>query len=500
VSRLSFWKRKDEVAASQLGKASPVRFGAVFLVILAIVVYFGFTKHIPFKHGFRLKAEFASVLNVRPKSPVRIAGVDVGVVKSIKRDGPVGDVTMEIKNNGLPIHTDATLKIRPRIFLEGNFFVEVQPGSPSAPTVSSGYTIPITQTADPVQLDQVLDALNTDTRTNLQEFLVEFGKAFTQKPTAAENAIQDPEVRGLDGAQAFNKAYRNAPSSLKGTALVQQAFAGSSQDDLAKLVASVAKLTSALDVHENELGEWVDNFNTFLSEFAQQSANLGKTVAVLPGAVSSLHRSFVSLDAAFPSIRSFSKALIPGIKLQPTTFAAAFPWIEQVKASLSPTELGGVAEGLRGGALWTAKLVGSQIPFQKQTTEFSQCLTNAIYPAGNTKIQDGTNTSGVENYKEFWYALTGLAGSGQNFDGNGVTPSFLVGAGGDTFRTTPVSEVGSVKKGLQLVARTPNPPLGTRPAFPAEEPPYKPLVPCSTQAVPNFNGPLSSGPADGGGG
>jgi phospholipid/cholesterol/gamma-HCH transport system substrate-binding protein len=500
VSRLAFWKRKDEVPASQLGKASPVRFGAVFLVVLAVIVYFGFTKHIPFKHGFRLKAVFATSVNIRPKSPVRIAGVNVGVVKSINRHGPVGEVTMEIDNKGLPIHTDATLKIRPRIFLEGNFFVDLQPGSPSTKTVSSGYTIPITQTADPVQLDQVLDALNTDTRTNLQEFLVEFGKAFTQKPTAAQNAIQDPEVRGLNGAQAFNKAYRNAPSSLKGTALVQQAFAGSSQNDLSKLVASVAKLTTALNTHENELGEWVDNFNTFLSELAQQSSSLARTVAVLPGATSSIHRGFVSLDDAFPSIRSFAKAIIPGVKQTPTTLAAAFPWIEQSIKLVGPEELGGVAEGLRGGALWTAKLVGSQVGFNKQTAEFSKCLTNAIYPAGNTKIQDGPNTSGVENYKEFWYALTGIAGSGQNFDGNGVTPSFLVGGGGDTFRTTPVSEVGSIKKGLQLVARTPNPPLGTRPAFPAEEPPYKPLVPCDTQTVPNFNGPLSSGPADGGGG
>jgi phospholipid/cholesterol/gamma-HCH transport system substrate-binding protein len=75
---------------------------------------------------------------------------------------------MEIESRGLPIHSDATLKIRPRLFLEGNWFVELQPGSPSAQTLSSGYTIPIAQTADPVQLDQVLDALNTDTRANLQ--------------------------------------------------------------------------------------------------------------------------------------------------------------------------------------------------------------------------------------------------------------------------------------------------------------------------------------------
>ena len=39
-------------------------------------------------------------------------------------------VTMEMKDAGLPIKEDAELKIRPRIFLEGNFFVDLEPGSP----------------------------------------------------------------------------------------------------------------------------------------------------------------------------------------------------------------------------------------------------------------------------------------------------------------------------------------------------------------------------------
>src|SRR5262249_51202323 len=154
--------------------------------------------HIPFKHGFRLNAEFASALNIHSKAPVRIAGVDIGTVKSIRREGNTGLVTMEIASEGLPIHSDATAKIRPRIFLEGNWFVELKPGSPSARILRSGATLPVTQTADPVQLDQVLDALNSDTRANLQNFLIGYGDALTRKPNAAENAEQDPEVRELN--------------------------------------------------------------------------------------------------------------------------------------------------------------------------------------------------------------------------------------------------------------------------------------------------------------
>ena len=68
---------------------------------------------------------------------------------------------MEINDDGLPIHEDATAKIRPRIFLEGNFFVDLQPGTPRARRSPDGDTIKVTQTATPVQLDQVLTALQS---------------------------------------------------------------------------------------------------------------------------------------------------------------------------------------------------------------------------------------------------------------------------------------------------------------------------------------------------
>jgi len=499
MSRLRFWRRHEEVPVIELQRSNPIRFGIIVVVIVVLVTYFGFTKHIPFKHGFQLKAQFATAVNVHPKSPVRIAGVDVGKVSSIKREGNAGLVTMEIENRGLPIHSDATLKIRPRIFLEGNWFIELQPGSPSASTVSSGHVIPITQTADPVQLDQVLDALNSDTRTNLQNFLVYYGIALTHKPNARENAEQEPELAGFTAAQALNQTYHRSPPALRGTAIVNQALGGLEQDDLSKLVAGIGKVTSALNVHEQQLGELIGNFNTFFAAFAAQSTSVTATVAELPSELAKIDRGLAALNASFPPTKAFALALIPGVKTIPSTVPAVLPWIEQVQASLAPSELGGVAKGLVAAAPSLALLEAEQIPVFKQTELFNKCLTKLIYPAGNTKLQDGNATSGTENYKEFWYSLVGLAGIGQSFNGNGAMTKFLVGNGGQTLRSQPSSILGTHIKGLPLLARSPLQPLGTRPAYPAEEPPYQPLVPCYKQVLPNFNGPLSQGPADGNG-
>jgi ABC-type transporter Mla subunit MlaD len=499
MSAPRWWRRQERVPVIELQRSNPVRAGIVLVVIIVIAVYFGFTKHVPFKHGFRLKAQFATAVNIHKASPVRIAGVNVGKVSSIQRDGNTGLVTMEIESRGLPIHTDATVKIRPRLFLEGNWFVELQPGSPSAKTISSGYTIPVAQTADPVQLDQVLDALNTDTRANLQSFLINYGEALTRTPEAPENAEQEPEVRGLNAAQALNKIYARGPASLRGGAVDAQAITGTEPHDLSKLVASIGKVTAALNVHEQDLSELFPNFNSFFAALAEQSASLKTLVAELPATLTSVDQGLAGLDASFPPTRALAHDILPGVRNTNRTVAATLPWIEQVQASLAPEELGGVAEGLKTSVPSLARVQSEQTPLYKQTEEFNECMTKVIYPAGNTKIQDGSSTTGVEDYKEFWYSLVGLDSIGQGFTGNGPSVRFLLGNSGQTLESQPSSLVGTKLKGAKLLARSPLPPEGTRPAFPAEEPPYEPLVPCDTQALPNFNGPLSQGPADGSG-
>jgi ABC-type transporter Mla subunit MlaD len=257
-----------------------------------------------------------------------------------------------------------------------------------------------------------------------------------------------------------------------------------------------------LNGDEQKLGEWVVNFDGFLHNFAAQSSSLSATVAQLPGALGNARRAFSALNTALPPTKRFSLAFVPGIEAIPATIKATEPWIEQVEASLGPNELGGLATGLKAGIPAFAELNAALPGFFRQQNQFSQCLTKVLYPAGNTKLQDGANTSGVEDYKEFWYALTGFAGVGQNFDGNGTSTRFVVGGGGTPLVSAPASIIGSTKNAqqLKLIAHAVLHPEGTKPSFPTSEPPYKPLVPCYTQQVPNFNGPLSSGPADGSGG
>ena len=173
----------------------PWVFGLAIVVLLAIGVYLAFAKELPFgDKGYELTATFENAATLRETSPVRIAGVNVGEVTAVEADGEAAKVTFTVDEEGQPIHTDAEVEIRPRLFLEGNFFLDLSPGSPSAPELASGDDIPITQTATAVQLDEVLTALQAPQRRGLQRLLEGYGTALTYEPTASDDVDQDLSV------------------------------------------------------------------------------------------------------------------------------------------------------------------------------------------------------------------------------------------------------------------------------------------------------------------
>jgi phospholipid/cholesterol/gamma-HCH transport system substrate-binding protein len=481
--------RKDRTGASAF------KVGAIVLALLCVGTYFGFTKHVPFTHGFRVKAVFPSANSIRTNSPVRIAGVNVGKVKKIERqDGTdAAVVTMEIDKKGLPIHKDATVKIRPRIFLEGNFFVDMQPGTPGTPTLGDGDTLPITQASDPVQLDQVLTALQQDTRTQLQELLDTYGKALTTKPTAAQDAAQDPSVRGLTAGQALNQSYKYGGPAFRNVAIVNDAFLGTEPHDLSKLIAGLNKTTQGLNRNEAALKDLITNFNTTMAAFASHSADLSDSVRLLAPTIDNAGKALTSLNNSFPNTRRFALAILPGVKETASTIDAAFPWIAQARPLVSQAELGGLVNDLTPTTASLAKLSDETLKLLPQADLLAKCATNVILPTGDIKINDPPLSTGVENYKEFWYAMVGLAGEGQNFDGNGLYVRFQPGGGDQTISS---GKVGPFTNDT-LFANAVAPPIGTRPAYTGKRPPYKPDAPCYKQQIPDVNG-AATGPPDGG--
>jgi phospholipid/cholesterol/gamma-HCH transport system substrate-binding protein len=463
--------------------------GLVAVILAAVVMFFGFTKDIPFTSGFQVRAQFESANSIRPNSPVRIAGVEVGKVKAVEAmEGSNGAVlVLELKDSALPLHEDASAKIRPRIFLEGNFFVDLKPGTPSAAELDSGDTIKITQTATPVQLDEVLTSLQSDSREDLKGVLEGLNTTLNSEPTAEEDAESSPLARGQTAAESFNDALDDIPAAERSTAQVLEALLGTEPGrDVARLIRGTANTADELARYESELQDLITNLNATTATFAAESTNLRASIRELPPTLRAANAAFDSLNAAFPPTRAFATEIRPGVRETPATIEAAFPWIEQTRALVGEPELGGLAKELAPASADLARLVDRATELLPQTDLASKCLRDVVLPAGDIVINDEF-TTGEENYKEFFYALVGIAGEGQNFDGNGMYVRFQTGGGSQSVSLGSQSSTTG-----QLFGNNPEVPLGNRPAYPGKRPPYKPDEPCYQQKIPDLNGPAAA--------
>jgi phospholipid/cholesterol/gamma-HCH transport system substrate-binding protein len=468
---------------------SPFAVGLIAIVVIAILVFLGFTKDIPFTRGYEVKAVFQSANGLRPDSPVRIAGVEVGKVKKV--EGQEGSnnavVTMAIDDNGRPLHKDATLKIRPRIFLEGNFFVDLAPGTPGAPELDDGDTITVTQTSTPVQLDQVLTALQSDTRQDLRDVLEGLGTALSSKPSRADNRDADPSARGETAAKSWNDAYDDAGPAARAQSQVNEAFLGTEPDqDLGRLIEGAGKTAAGLVRNETQLKDLITNFNVTMAALASEDTNLRTSIRELAPTLENANAALASLNAAFPPTRAFAREILPGVRETAATIDASFPWIEQARGLMSNAELQGLARDLSPAARDLARLTDDAIELLPQTDLVSKCARDVLLPTGDVVIRDEFQT-GRENYKDFFYAMVGLAGEGQNFDGNGGYVRFQTGGGSQSV-SLGTGSAGAAPQFGDL----PTPPLGNRPAYPGKLPPYVDDQPCYKQQLPDLNGPAAA--------
>jgi virulence factor Mce-like protein len=473
---------------------SPLRAGVIALVVILVGTWFAFSKDIPFTQTYRIQAVFEDSNLVAPRSPVRIAGIDVGKVVAVERyrDTNLSVLTMEITDAGRPVGADSTLKIRQRLFLEGNFFVDLRPGTPGAEELPDGGLIPVSQTSIPVQLDQVLTTLQSDTRRGLQDTLIGFGEALDSEPSAADDADQDPDVRGLTGAQALNKALETAVPALKGSAIAAESLQGTEPRDLSRLVKGIGDTSRGLARNESQLTELFTDFNTAMAAFASRAPQLEETVRLLGPTSTNLRKGLASIDAALPPTAEFSRAILPGVRETPPTAVAAGPWLDQAIPFFGRQELGALLDDISPATRDLARVTHGQRDWVPKADDFNRCISEVLIPTGNIKVDDGEFSANTENYKEFWHAVAGQAGEGGGFDGNG--PFLRVSAPGGALPITS----GKTNYQLQsLHANASQPLLRTSPAFPNQPPPLRRDVPCHTQPVPDVNGPSSVGPADG---
>lgn len=477
------------------GGPGPLVFGLVAVVLVIVGLYLAFTKTIPFTSpGYEVHATFANAVNIATKSPVRIAGVNVGKVTSVEGKGDNSTVSFTVDEAGQPIHEDAVATIRPRLFLEGNYFIDLDPGTPDAGSLEDGDTIPISNTQAAVQVDQILTTLQLPQRANIQKLLENLGAGLNATPRPADDLTFEPMVQGLSGGEALNLAYRNGEVAARGTAVVNAAFLGTEPNDLGNLIRGLSRVSGKLNEREGDLQGFVENFNTFAGALAAESGNLAETIQLLGPTLQTARTSLVNLNSSLPALRGFAIAITPGINELPRTIRVVRPLTTQLKGLLSDQELGGLAKILKKYSPASAKSVSETLQLLPQLQDFGKCISHNLVPAGDQVIADGANGNGQTAAREFLYASTNVAGESQNFDGNGPFIRFQSGGGPLTVKMDdPVTTLPTDKV---LYGRTEAPTEGTSPAQ-GTLPPLDDSQACYTQNVVDLNGPaVGPGPAN----
>ena len=468
------------------------------LILIAFVVfgtYLAITKSLPFTSEYELKAVFENAANIRKDSPVRIAGVNVGKVTNVRgladSDDPelqnAAEVTFTVEDSGQPVREDAQIEIRPRIFLEGNFFLDLKPGSPSTEELPDNGTIPITQTSTAVQLDQILTTLQAPDRESLQRLLQGYGDALNHVPTAAEDAGEDPDIQGETAAQAINDSFKYGTTAARDSAIVNEALLGTEPGDLSELIFSGNRVFNALLARESQLQDLITNLNTTVGAFAAESENVSETVRLLAPTLRVARPSLLHTNQTLPYLRAFARDVEPGIRELPATIAVSGPWLKQTRKLLRRDELGRLAYqlSLTGEPAAQAAVAGPGL--FHQTELLSRCVSNVLIPTGDVVINDAFDL-GVPGYKEFGYAVTGYAGETQNYDGNGPYIRYQTG-GGPLLLGSQIPGGGFENE--SQYGRAVAAPIGTQPVM-GNKPPYRTDVPCYVNAIPDLNGPAAA--------
>jgi phospholipid/cholesterol/gamma-HCH transport system substrate-binding protein len=444
---------------------SPFKAGVLAVTTLLLLAYFGFTKANPFSNPYELHAMFRDVKNLKPRSPVRMAGVDVGKVTKIEPAGNgAAEVTMELSNDALPLHDDASAQLRSRIFLEGNFFVDVRPGTPSTGELKDGSTLPITQTASTVTLPDILDVLNSDVRADLRTFLHEYGTV----------ALQG------GGAKAFNKAIPSFEPAYRYGALTNDALLGVQPTrDIQRLLRGQQRTFAALGSHPAQLEDLVTDLNTTAGAIASQDTALEAAVPALRDTLREGYPALGALDAALPTLRTFSREAIPGVRSSVPALDAAIPWFTQARGLVQQSELKGLAADLRHAVPSLVTLNTRLVPFLKQLRAVSSCTNHVLVPFAESPIPSiEQGNSGHSVRAQINRSFVGLAGESRNFDAN--TPVFHIQG------VNPLKlATGKIEPAAPLDANTP--------------PPHRPDVPCETQDPPNLHAPGGDATLYGGG-
>jgi phospholipid/cholesterol/gamma-HCH transport system substrate-binding protein len=264
------------------------------------------------KDFFVVKAEMSTAQAVTPGQgqTVNIAGVQVGEISKVELKDGKALVTLRMEPRYGRVYKDATVLLRPKTGLK-DMVAELDPGHASAGRVEEGGVIPVSQTLPDVNLDEILAALDGDSRDYLTVLL----------SAGAEG------LRG-NGPELANALRRFEPSAKYG----RKVFASLAQRrrNLKRVIHNLSLVMDELGAKDDQLSEFVENSNAVFTTLARQDANLRATLSELPSSLDETQRGLGKAKTLADELGPTLQALRPGAR-------ALGPSLRQVRPFVTET-------------------------------------------------------------------------------------------------------------------------------------------------------------------
>ena len=238
----------------------------------------------------RMNAELMNAQAVTPGQgqTIRVSGVRIGDIAETKLVDGRAIVAMDIDPEYEDfIHTDATALLRPKTGLK-DMFIELDPGSDSAPVADEGFTIPISNTLTDIDPDEILSVLDGDTRDYLKLLLQGAGDGLLE--------------RGKDLQEVFRRFEPTHRDLARVTGAVAER-----RGNLRRLVNALNRLNGELATKDTQLAELVDTSATVFRAFNSEGGNITRAVEELPSA---LRQTTQTLS----KVEDFARVLGPSVE------------------------------------------------------------------------------------------------------------------------------------------------------------------------------------------
>lgn len=315
---------------------------ALVLVITMIAVTIsgipgGPSISLPWSHDVTIHVQFTNADALAPHASVDIAGVKVGEVHDVNAQGDLAVVTLVIDQKYSDIHEDAQVLLRPH-GLFGPKYVEITPGSNSAPLVPDGGTISAFNSVQPVDLDQLLQALQAPEAQNLRTAIVELGKASAGQGDDVNHLLNAADTL-TQTLQTPVTALDSVSSNFSDMLVQNESFNASfAQTPLDQLVKASNTTLAAFADNAAQLGSLLDHADSTLTQLdgalGGEASNIRNTIGTLPGTITRLDK-FNNLIGLFAANLTGKE---PGFNYRdgkPDVTAGIIDAIENIKSAFS---------------------------------------------------------------------------------------------------------------------------------------------------------------------